>query len=46
MSRHQNAGRNHNLMIADKFFEHFASSNVWERPQQIRIAFTKKLRAD
>jgi hypothetical protein len=42
----QNAEQNQNLKIAIKFFENVASSNTSERHWQIKITFTKKLRAD
>jgi len=31
MSRHQNTGKSHDLMTANKSFEKWQSSNIWER---------------
>jgi hypothetical protein len=32
MSRHQDAGQNHNLTIANKSLKMQQSSNIWEQP--------------
>jgi hypothetical protein len=42
-SRHQNAGQNHNLLIANKCFENVAKLNFWEQQEQTRNIFTKNL---
>jgi hypothetical protein len=42
MSCHQNAGKNHNIKIANRSFK----SVALELQQQIRIRFMRKLRAD
>jgi hypothetical protein len=31
VSRHQNAGQNHNLLTDSKFFEMWQSLNIWEQ---------------
>jgi hypothetical protein len=46
VSHHQNAGQNHNLLIATTFFEKWQSSNIWKQQHQIRIVFMKKSRTD
>ena len=46
MYRDQNAGRSHNIKIDNSSFEWWNSSNIWEKPEQIKILFRKKLRAD
>jgi hypothetical protein len=46
MSYEQNAGQDHNIKLGNKYFEKWNSSNTLEQPQQIKIAFMKKLRAD
>jgi hypothetical protein len=44
--RHQNVVQNHNLLIANKSFEMWQSSDIWKQWKQIKIAYTKKSRAD
>ena len=54
MSRNQNAGRSYSMKIDNSSIERVEivplkgckSSNIWEQPQQIKILFRKKLRAD
>jgi hypothetical protein len=46
VSRHQNLGQNHSLLNANKSFENVANLNIWEQQKQIKIQFTKKLKAD
>ena len=54
MSRDQKAGRSYSMKIDNSSIERveivplkgWKSSNVWEQPQQIKILFRKKLRAD
>jgi hypothetical protein len=44
LSRHQNAGQNHDIQIANESFRKCGtSSNICERQQQIKIWFIKKL---
>jgi len=43
MSRHQNAGRSHNIKTDNSYLEKWNSSDIWE--QQIKILFRNKLRA-
>jgi hypothetical protein len=31
MSRHQNAGQNHNVKVGDRSLKMLHSSNIWER---------------
>jgi hypothetical protein len=31
LSRHQNAGQNHNIKIGDRSFENVAQLNIWEQ---------------
>jgi hypothetical protein len=45
VSRHQNVGQNHDLLIANNS-KMWLSSGTWEQQQQIKVAFMKKLRAD
>jgi len=35
VSRHQNAGQNHNINIANKLYENVAKFNVWDHHTQI-----------
>jgi len=44
ISHHQNAGQNDHVMIANKAFQNMIQSNIWERLQQIKTGFRKKLR--
>ena len=44
MSRDRNAGRGHSAKIVP--LKGWKSSNIWERREQIKILFRKKLRAD
>jgi hypothetical protein len=37
MSRHQNAGQNHDIKIVNRFFENVAQLNILERQRQIKI---------
>jgi hypothetical protein len=46
MSRERNAGRDDSVKIDNSSIEKWKSSNIWERCQQIKILFRKKLRAD
>jgi hypothetical protein len=46
MSHHQNTGQNHNFMMANKSFENVAKFGHLKQMWQIRIAFTKKFKAD
>jgi hypothetical protein len=45
-SHHHTVEKNHYIKVANKSFENAAKSITSERKQQIKIAFTKKLRAD
>jgi hypothetical protein len=46
MSRHKNAEYYRDLQTANKSFENERNSNIWKRQYEIKITFTKKLRAD
>jgi hypothetical protein len=46
MSRHQNTGQNHSLLIANKSFENVAKFGYLGITVTNKIEFTKKLRAD
>jgi hypothetical protein len=43
LSRHQNAGQNHGIKIANTSFESVAS-NIWEQQQPIKIRSRRKVR--
>jgi uncharacterized cysteine cluster protein YcgN (CxxCxxCC family) len=36
LSRHQHAGKSHNIKIKNRTFENVHSSDIWERLQQIK----------
>jgi hypothetical protein len=44
VSRHQNAGKYHTLLVANKLFENVAKFKYFGRTFSIKITFTKKLR--
>jgi hypothetical protein len=46
MSRHQTAGQNHNVQVANKSFQNAAKFKIFGIDKQIRFAFTRKSRAD
>jgi nitrous oxidase accessory protein NosD len=45
LSVHQNAGHNHNIMIANKFFENMSKLKYFGKTLTDKITFTKKLRS-
>jgi hypothetical protein len=42
MSPDQNAGRSHSIKTNNSSFGTWKSSDIWKRPQQIKIIFRKK----
>ena len=46
MYQDQNAGRSHSIKICNHSLRRWKSSDIWGQPQQIKILFRKKLRAD
>jgi len=45
MSCQHSAGQNHSLLTDDKPLKMLRSLNIWKRQKQIKIPFTRKLRA-